>query len=182
LRKFALEGMHLYGRLKDIADGYLHFQDNLKENLDSADATVERIKQNLDQFIIKNNIDAPPEPPYQPVWQPTDPPLSLNLEDTNIGSLIWCTGFHFNFDWVQCPVFDDQGEPIHQRGVTSVPGLYFIGLPWLYTWGSGRFSGVAQDATYLANQIMTKQITASCLLNQTLNRRLINRLIAILRL
>ena len=39
------------------------------------------------------------------------------------------------------------------RGVTAQPGLYFIGLPWLHTWGSGRFSGVARDALYLAEQI-----------------------------
>jgi putative flavoprotein involved in K+ transport len=42
---------------------------------------------------------------------------------------------------------------VHLRGVTQVPGLYVLGLPWLHTWGSGRFSGVARDADYLAEQI-----------------------------
>jgi len=54
---------------------------------------------------------------------------------------------------VQAPVFNGRGHPVHQRGVTGQPGLYFLGLPWLYTWGSGRFSGVARDAMYLAEQI-----------------------------
>jgi len=58
-----------------------------------------------------------------------------------------------DFSWIDVPAFDGKGYPGHQRGVTTAKGLYFIGLPWLYTWGSGRFSGVAQDAEYLANRI-----------------------------
>jgi putative flavoprotein involved in K+ transport len=48
---------------------------------------------------------------------------------------------------------DNRGAPVHDRGVTGVPGLYFLGLPWLHTWGSGRFSGIARDAEYLSEQI-----------------------------
>ena len=54
---------------------------------------------------------------------------------------------------VALPIFDGRGYPVHRRGVSSVDGLYFLGLPWLHTWGSGRFSGVAVDATYLAERI-----------------------------
>lgn len=54
------------------------------------------------------------------------------------------------------PVFDGLGYPSHHRGVTSIKGLYFLGLPWLYTWGSGRFSGIARDAEYLCNYIAGK--------------------------
>jgi putative flavoprotein involved in K+ transport len=71
----------------------------------------------------------------------------------NITSVIWATGFHQDFNWVELPVFDAQGRVDHHRGVTSVPGLFFLGLPWLHTWGSGRFSGVAADAEYLLDHI-----------------------------
>jgi putative flavoprotein involved in K+ transport len=54
---------------------------------------------------------------------------------------------------VDVPVFDGRGYPTHERGVTNCPGLYFLGLPWLHTWGSGRFSGVARDAWHLADQV-----------------------------
>jgi putative flavoprotein involved in K+ transport len=54
------------------------------------------------------------------------------------------------------PVFNGRGQPAHVRGVTPVPGVYFLGLPWLYTWGSGRFSGVARDAEYLAEHIKAR--------------------------
>ena len=64
--------------------------------------------------------------------------------------MIWCIGFQPDFGWLDVPVFNGRGQPGHVRGVTAQPGLYFLGLPWLHTWGSGRFSGVARDALYLA--------------------------------
>jgi putative flavoprotein involved in K+ transport len=68
-------------------------------------------------------------------------------------TVIWSTGFAANFRWIELAAFDGKGYPTHQRGVTTVPGLYFLGLPWLYTWGSGRFSGIARDAGYIADHI-----------------------------
>ena len=65
-------------------------------------------------------------------------------------------GYRTDYRWIEVPVFDGKGYPHHQRGVTAVPGIYFLGLPWLYTWGSGRFSGVARDARYLADCIEAK--------------------------
>ena len=67
--------------------------------------------------------------------------------------MIWCIGFKPDFGWVDAPIFNGRGQPVHHRGVTPQPGLYVLGLPWLHTWGSGRFSGVARDALYLAEQI-----------------------------
>jgi putative flavoprotein involved in K+ transport len=154
LRKFALEGMHLYGRLQDITAGQIHFADNLKENLDQADASAAKIKQNIDRYIAEHNLVAPTEEPYQPVWEPDSTPLTLDVNA--IEAVIWSTGFRFNYDWVDLPIFSAAGEPIHERGVTAIEGIYFLGLPWLYTWGSGRFSGVARDATYLAKKITAK--------------------------
>lgn len=156
LRKFALQGMKLYGRLKSINDRQLEFQDDLAQNLDRADAVAENIKQNIDKFIEKNQIDAPIEPSYRPVWQPAVAELNLDLAAANIQTVIWSTGFQTDFSWVDVPVFNGSGYPSHDRGITSVPGCYFIGLPWLHTWGSGRFSGVARDANYIAEHIGIK--------------------------
>ncbi|MCY1561577.1 putative oxidoreductase CzcO [compost metagenome] len=50
-------------------------------------------------------------------------------------------------------MFNGRGQPLHVRGVTREPGLYFLGLPWLHTWGSGRFSGVARDAEHLVRHL-----------------------------
>jgi putative flavoprotein involved in K+ transport len=153
LRRFALEGMRLYGRLTAVEGTTLQFAPDLKHNLDQADFVSESIKTSIDKYIAAQNIVAPTEGRYTPVWEPSVEPSSLDLADTKIGSVIWSVGFRADYRWIEVPVFDGHGYPSHQRGVTGVDGLYFVGLPWLYTWGSGRLSGVADDAEYLAQRI-----------------------------
>ncbi|NER84997.1 MAG: hypothetical protein F6K42_36915 [Leptolyngbya sp. SIO1D8] len=164
LRKFATEGMQLYGRLQDIQGDRLLLKNDLKQNLDAADAVAESIKRTIDSFIAKNDLDAPEESAYQPIWEPTEAVTEMNYGTTEITSVIWSTGFDADFRWVDVPVFDGKGYPSHDRGVTPVKGFYFLGLPWLHTWGSGRFSGVARDALYLADQIVAKRKIQSPLL------------------
>jgi putative flavoprotein involved in K+ transport len=161
LRQFALEGMRLYGRVTGLRDGVLTFAPDLKRNLDNADASSEAIKDTIDQHIAEHGIDAPSEERYTPVWQPGVQPRELDVAAAGIASVIWCMGFASDFTWVNAPIFDGRGRPCHQRGVTDVPGLYVLGLPWLYTWGSGRFSGVARDAEYLAERIAAGDGTPS---------------------
>lgn len=153
LRHFALEGMRLYGRLADIRGSQLTFQPNLKANLDQADAVAESIKGTIDAYIEKQHIDAPVDEPYSPAWEPASEPTALNLQTANISTVIWSIGYDMDYSWVEIPVFDGKGYPGHDRGVTGVKGLYFVGLPWLYTWGSGRFSGIARDVQYLADYV-----------------------------
>jgi len=74
-----------------------------------------------------------------------------------VSSIIWATGFRSDYGWVDLPVFDAQGRPVHRRGVTSAPGLYFLGLPWQYRRGSALLLDVGRDAEYLAEQIVAKR-------------------------
>jgi putative flavoprotein involved in K+ transport len=152
LRKFALEGMQLYGRYEGLRDGVAHFGGDLRANLDGADAVYRKINDSIDRHIESQGIDAPPQAPYQPLWQPpADAPASLDT--SKIAAVVWCIGFRTDFSWVDAPIFDQRGYPNHERGVTAQQGLYFLGLPWQYTWGSGRFSGIARDAAYLTERI-----------------------------
>ena len=153
LRRLALEGMDLHGRMKDLRGSRFEFHSDLEKNLDHADCVADSIRTSIDRYIAEQGIDAPFEPPYRPVWRPVDPTLELDYVTAGIRAVIWCIGFETDYRWVEVPVFDGRGMPAHHRGVTSSDGLYFLGLPWLHTWGSGRFSGVAQDAEYVANQI-----------------------------
>jgi putative flavoprotein involved in K+ transport len=107
----------------------------------------------IDRYIAEKKIEAPPPSTYRPVWESTEEPLSLDLEQAGISSIIWCIGYRPDFGWLEPTVFNGAGHPKHYRGVTAQLGLYFLGLPWLYTWGSGRFSGIARDARYLAEHI-----------------------------
>ena len=153
LRKFASEGMQLYGRLLDYADGRLVFADDLEKNLDAADASYNNICAIIDTYIDGAGIDAPPGHRYTATWRPQDPATQVDPVAQGITSIIWGTGFRADWSWIELPVFDGAGYPTHTRGVTSVPGVYVVGLPWLYTWGSGRFVGVGRDAGYLADRI-----------------------------
>lgn len=154
LRRFALEGMRLYGPSIGAADGVLRFAPKLKQHLDHADDVYRSINRSIDAFIEQRGIAAPSAAEYVAPWEPASEPEALDLAAAGIGSVIWATGFHCDFSWIEAPVFDERGRVLHHRGVTGVPGLYFIGLPWLHTWGSGRFSGVATDADYLVQHLL----------------------------
>ncbi|CAG7587278.1 MSMEG_0569 family flavin-dependent oxidoreductase [Rhodococcus opacus] len=153
LRAFALAGMRLYGRLLDVVDGTLRFAPTLESSLDAADAVSESIKDSIDAYIDRVGIDAPREERYVPVWRPDREVTELELPTSGITSVVWSIGFRTDYRWLRAGVFDGEGHPTHNRGVTAVPGLYFLGLPWQHTWGSGRFAGVARDAEYLADRI-----------------------------
>lgn len=151
LRAFATEGMHLHGRLTGIGGTVLHFADDLRRNLDGADAVSESIKDAIDAHIAAHGIVAPAEPRYTPVWSPPEGPSELDAG--RLAAVVWATGFGRDDRWIEVGVFDGRGHPAHERGVTACPGLYFLGLPWQHTWGSGRFHGVADDAAHLARRI-----------------------------
>lgn len=163
LRRHALEGMVLHGRLLDVADGAMIFGDDLAANLDAADATYNRIREGIDAYLAEQGIAAPEDPPYVPAWHPAagEGGGALDLTAAGISSVIWATGFRPNFTWVEVPVFDGRGYPTHKRGVSSVPGLCFLGLPWLHTWGSGRFSGIARDAAFIVESLMAARCESS---------------------
>ncbi len=163
LRAFARDGMRLYGRLTAIRGTRLEFADDLKANLDHADSVAEGIKDSIDAYIGARGIDAPPEARYTPVWEPDVPARSLDLGETGITSVVWSTGFVRDHRWIEVPAFDGRGYPMHWRGATSCPGLYFLGLPWQYSWGSGRFEAVGRDAEFLAGHIdASRRLTDMC--------------------
>jgi putative flavoprotein involved in K+ transport len=153
LRRFAREGMELYGRLTGLDDDTLVFDADLRASLDNADRTYNGINAAIDRHIANAGIAAPPASVYAPLWEPGEERRRLRLRDAGIAAVIWCIGFQSDYRWLEVPVFDGRGNPGHVRGVTSHDGLYFLGLPWLHTWGSGRFSSVARDALYLADYI-----------------------------
>ena len=74
--------------------------------------------------------------------------------------MIWTTGFKSDWSWIDLPIFDGAGYPTHRRGVTSMGGVYVLGLPWLYTWGSGRFVGVGRDAGHICEHIAANSVTS----------------------
>lgn len=166
LRAFAAEGMRLYGLLDGLEAGSgttLTFRPTLRAALDAADDTYRSICRDVDRWIEGRNaegagIDAAPAAPYEPVWEPEVEPTALDLAEAGVTSVVWAIGYRPDYRWVRVGVFDGTGRPTHTRGVTAVPGLYFLGLPWLHTWGSGRFLGIAADAEHVAGCITGRPV------------------------
>jgi len=80
----------------------------------------------------------------------------IDLRPAGIQSVIWATGFTFDFSLVRLPVSDFDGYPIQSRGITKYPGLYFVGLPWIHNAKSSLLFGVSEDAAFIAADIEAK--------------------------
>jgi putative flavoprotein involved in K+ transport len=81
-------------------------------------------------------------------------PMLKDGRHVEVSNVIWCTGFRPDFTWIDLPVFGPDGHPVHYRGVVEgEPGLYFVGLPFLYSLGSSTIGGVGRDAEYIARCI-----------------------------
>jgi putative flavoprotein involved in K+ transport len=87
----------------------------------------------------------------------TNPILKLDLAEAGITSVIWATGFSFDYSWLKVDAFDEQGRPKHQRGVSSEPGIFFLGLSWQSRRGSAFIWGAWHDAQYIADRIATQR-------------------------
>ena len=158
LRAMARRGIALLGHLQGINGSELILADDLPQNLARGDEALENFKRAVDDYVTKNGLECSAE--RQPDVEPHIPtPVSgLNLKDAGVSAIIWATGFRCNFEWVKLPIFDDGGQPLHRRGVTRMPGIYFLGLRWLYKRKSAflRCASGAEDAAYLAEQIMAR--------------------------
>ena len=162
LHRFARDGVHLCGRLEGVRDGVLRFAPDLHENLRHADDVAYEIRSSLNELIEKAGIDAPPQSPEverelrDGFDQPQ--PETLDIRDAGIGTVIWATGFWMDFgDWVEVPVFDDDGYPVQKRGVTDHPGLYFVGLYWMHSLASDLLYGVGEDAAHVVRHLAERE-------------------------
>jgi putative flavoprotein involved in K+ transport len=154
LRRFVRRGAHLYGQLESISGATARFSGDLAERLRFADTKFdEEFRPLFDAYIAAAGIDAPPDdrPPPDDFEPATS--TELDLDRAGVGSVVWATGYRLDFGWVDLPVLDQWGYPKHVRGVTTYPGLYAIGLPWLHSEPSSVFAGIGADAAHLAEHI-----------------------------
>jgi len=154
LHQFAHDGVRLLGHLQDARDGRLWLAPDLYEKLAATDKAEADLIKLVDNYIAQAGLDAPPETLPQLRDGFAVPEVSeLDLRAAGITSVIWALGYSFDFSLVRLPVFDGDGYPVQRRGVTESPGLYFVGLPWLYKQKSGLLVGFGEDADYIAGQI-----------------------------
>ena len=157
LRRFVVEdGLTLYGSVAGMDGTTIRFLPDLETNLDDADRSYVGICDQIDAFIEANGIDAPRAPRFEKVWRPEHEIIEIDAGALGIGSVIWSIGFRPDYSWIEVDAFDQKGRPVFDRGVCDVAGLYFVGLAWLNTWGSGRFLAIDEDSRFLADAIAVR--------------------------
>lgn len=156
-RQLAASGVTLLGRADACDAGVIRFSPDLAKNLARGDASYLTLLDAADAYAAREGLELPAEPSAREfAAEPpcvSNPILQLDLHASGITTIVWATGYALDFSWLTCDVFDDRGAPQHQRGITQVPGLYFMGLSWLSRRASSFIFGAEHDAAYLANHI-----------------------------
>lgn len=160
-RALAARGITLVGRTTSFDLGTMRFAPDVGDNIARGDANYLALLDQADAYIARNGLDLPEEPAARVLGTDsnyvTNPLLELDLVTAGVTSIVWATGFTVDYSWLQVNAFDEIGRPKHRRGVSSEPGVYFLGLPWLSRRGSSFIWGVWHDARYLADHITTQR-------------------------
>jgi putative flavoprotein involved in K+ transport len=158
LHQFAIDGVTLVGRVTELGGTVVRCAHDLNKNIAAADQFETNLVARIYSYIKKNRLSYREEILPQPAAGFEQPERDdLDLEKANVGTVIWATGYSFDFSMVRLPVFDADGYPIQRRGVTNHPGLYFVGLPWLHNAKSGLLFGVSEDAVHVASHIINRE-------------------------
>jgi len=158
LQSLAKEGVTILGKMDNAHEYNVFFQPNADMHVKFADEFSQNMKETIDKFIIKNQLSAP-----SPHYDEADIPdvdvscasllTSLDLRESNVNSIIWSTGFNVDFSYIKLPVFDGEGKLKHQDGIPAVPGLYFLGYPWLRSRKSVILFGIIEDAEFIVDKV-----------------------------
>ena len=161
-RDLAARGIRLVGSTLPGEGSTLRFADDLADNIRRGDRSHLDLLEAADAYVARNGLDLPEEPEAH-LLAPlpaavTDPPGELDLAAAGVSTVIWATGFRTDYGWLQVDAFDEAGRPRHRRGVSTEPGVYFLGLPWLSRRGSSFIWGVWHDARFVADQIAIQRM------------------------
>lgn len=157
-RRLAHMGITLVGITERYDQGVLSFADGLVENIAQGDKAYFDVLRDADAYIERNGLDLPAEPQaWELLADPqclSQPLTQLDMAAAGITTIIWATGFQFDFHWLQVDAFDEKGLPFHKRGISAERGIYFLGLPNLVNRASSFIYGVWHDAKYIADHIV----------------------------
>jgi putative flavoprotein involved in K+ transport len=153
LRRFAAEGMTLLGRIERVGGERLILAPDLPAKLAFADRFFdERFRPPIETYIERAGIEVPPDD-REPVDYEPPAPEGLDLAAAGIATVLWTSGYRLDYSWIDLPIVDEMGFPRHRRGVSDVPGLFFLGLPWQHQLPSATLFGPHVDGAYLAAKL-----------------------------
>ena len=160
-RRLGHMGITVLGLTERYAGGVVHIADDLAANIAEGDRAYLDVLREADAYVARTGIALPEEPE---AWEiAADPaciaqPLrALDLAEAGIGTILWATGFRFDFGWLQVDAFHPDGTPAHSRGIAAERGLYFLGLPNLVNRASSFIYGCWYDAKTIATHIAVQR-------------------------
>ena len=160
-RLLASKGAVLVGRTAGYGDGKLTFADDLARNIEEGNQSYLNTLDLIDRYVEYNGLDLPEYPDARNLLPATEyeknPIRELDLAEAGITSIIWASGFRRDYSWLDLDIFDEDGNPIHESGVSKEPGIYFLGLPFQTRRRSSFLFGVWYDAKYIGDYISMMQ-------------------------
>jgi putative flavoprotein involved in K+ transport len=160
-RVLARQGITLVGLTKAFNGDVVTFESDLATNLAQGDENYLSLLNAADAYVARNGLELPEDPEARNTLPDpecvTHPILELGLVGAGVTSIVWATGYAVDYSWLNVNALDAKGKPRHQRGVSTEPGIYFLGLPWLSRRGSSFIWGVWHDAKHIADHIATQR-------------------------
>jgi putative flavoprotein involved in K+ transport len=154
LHQFAKDGIRLLGHVQSAQGSVITLAPDLHETLAMIDEFEKNVTGMIDEFIQANSPETPPEALPQLKYGFDQPVLTeLHLEKAGIDTIIWATGYSFDYSFLKMPVLDQDGFPVQKSGVAEIEGLYFVGMPWMPSEKSGFLAGVGEAARNIALRI-----------------------------
>jgi putative flavoprotein involved in K+ transport len=151
LNALARIGVEIRGRMGTIRDGVAMFSGGLRNQCNLADLKMNRLLDLIDEWCSAHRPDERSEAERPSPTIVADTPLTLDLTQGSIDTIIWATGFAHDHSWLDLPVLDPSGRIRHEGGVVNAPGVYLIGAPFLRHRKSNFIHGAGDDAADLSD-------------------------------
>jgi putative flavoprotein involved in K+ transport len=157
LNRLAIQGINLRGRLAGFNDGKAQFSGSLANTCELADLKMNRLLKRIDEYALEHNLETqiPAARRYPRTRTEPEAPLLMDLQKSNIKTILWATGYRPDYAWLNLPVFDHKGRIRHSGGIVDHPGIYLLGTPLLRRRKSSFIHGAADDARELSEHLVT---------------------------
>ena len=154
-RWLARRGVDLVGRIADVDGHVVRFAEGLEASLAAGDEFLTAFKRRVDEYVSLSGLDVPEAEPAEPAMPARHVP-ELDLRAAGVTTVLWANGFRPDHSWIEGVETDEQGWPIHERGISPIAGLSFVGLHWLYRRKSALLIGVGEDAEYVVSRLAAR--------------------------
>jgi len=155
LNRLVIQGIELRGRLAGFADGKAQFSGSLANVCQLADLKMDRLLGRIDEYAREQELEQQIEPARRYPKTRVDPgaTLLMDLQENDITTILWATGYRPDYAWLKVPVFDHKGRIRHHGGIVDHPGMYLLGAPLLRRRKSSFIHGAEDDAHDLSRHL-----------------------------